>query len=174
MIDFSKLNSQFSDVVQQLIENCQKEGYHLVPYVGLRSLSDQAKLWRISRPTTVINQEIDNLRQQGCDYLASVLEAVGIQPAGTWKTNAIPGLSWHNWCEACDFYWLQENGTVNWSGTSVGYKILGQEAAKLHLTWGGNFKSKPDYGHVQLRSQEIPDLYTIQEVNDYFEKLNSQ
>ena len=166
-IDFTLLDPIYAPLVQELIQNCKSASYDLVPYYGYRSLEDQAKLWRRSRSTDAVNAEIESLRCQGCDYLASVINNVGPQASGPWATNAIPGLGWHNWGQAVDFYWLMENDTINWDGNSVGYKVLGQQANLLGLKWGGEF-SKPDEGHVQMNKQEIPTLYSLKYVNDYF------
>lgn len=167
-IDFTLLDQVYAPLVHQLIIDCAAAGYNLVPYYGYRSLQDQAKLWRRSRTSDAVNSEIASLRAQGCDYLASVVDNVGPQSSGPWATNAIPGLSWHNWGQAVDFYWQMENNRVNWDGDGVGYKILGQQANLLGLKWGGEF-STPDYDHVQMNKQEIPKIYSLKYVNDYFE-----
>ena len=166
-IDFTLLDPLYAPLVQHLVSNCKTAGYALVPYYGYRTLEQQAILWRRSRHVDEVNEKIESLKSQYCDYLASILEGVGPQPMGPWATDAIPGFSWHNWGQAVDFYWLMDNKNVCWDGKGVGYKVLGQQADLLDLRWGGNFSS-PDYGHVQLNHQEVPDLYDTKYVNDYF------
>ena len=169
-IDFTLLDQQFANNIQLLLDNCAKQGYTIVPYYGYRSLESQAKLWRQSRHIDEINTKLGQLKQVGCDYLVEIIESVGPQPMAKWATNAIPGLSWHNWGKAVDCYWLMENGCSNWTGSSPGYKVLGQQAKSLGLRWGGDF-STPDWGHVQAPQEEITKLLTLKEVNDHFESL---
>lgn len=166
-IDFSLLDPCFAHNIQSLINDCKNEGYNLIPQCGYRSLEEQARIWRRSRSTQKVNEEINALQSQGCDYLASVLEKVGTQKTAAWGTNAIPGLSWHNWGHAVDFLWKMDNGIINEDGESEGYKILGQKAISLGLRWGGWF-SKADWGHVQSDQKEIPQIYSLKEVNDHF------
>lgn len=149
-----------------LINSCGSKGCEIVPYFGLRTLEEQAKLWRQSRSTSVINLQIQKLRDLKCDFLADVIINVGPQKTAQWATNAIPGLSWHNWGMAVDFYVKDPHtGQADWNASSYG--ILGKEAKALGLRWGGDF-SKPDPGHVQINQKELTELYDLKYINDYF------
>jgi hypothetical protein len=149
-----------------IINMADKHGINVVPYFGLRSLEEQAKLWRQSRPTAVINAKIEELIDKGAPYLASIIRKVG-PSNGFHVTNAIPGFSWHNWGEGIDFY-VEENGSAVWDGKDHRYEILAVEAVELGLTSGYYFKTIFDPGHIQLRKQEVAAVYSVKEVNDKF------
>src|SRR6185369_14731386 len=98
--------------------------------------------------------KIASLRDQGAPFLAHCLESVGPQ-SGDPVTNAIPGLSWHQWGEAMDCVWIVD-GAAEWSTTRKvngvnGYRAYANEAVRLGLTAGGFFRSLKDWPHVQLR-----------------------
>ncbi len=141
----------------------------MIPVCGYRSLVEEAKLWRQSRSTAEILEKIAQLKSDNCDYLAGILESVG--PCnGPWATNTIPGLSWHNWRQAIDFAW-EDKGFIDWNGDSDAYKTLADEAIKLGLTPGYYFH-KRDAGHIQFNAKEVPEVYTLQDVNDHFKGLD--
>lgn len=165
-IDISTLDTPFSIKVSQLIERCNEQNVTMVPYYGIRTLEAQARLWRQSRHRDEINSKIEKLRSLKCDYLADVIESVGIVPMGRWATNAIPGLSWHNWGQAVDCYTIID-GKASWKSSDYGF--YGRIATQLQLKWGGDF-SMPDPGHVQLNEKEILDIYSIKYVNDYWKE----
>lgn len=166
--DITQLNSALTIKLTNLIQNCSNHGYTFVPYFGLRTLQQQAIMWRQSRTNAVIQQQLLDWRSLGACYLADILDGVG-QQNGPMVTNALPGFSWHNWGEAVDCY-LEIDGKPCWDGDNPGYKVYAEEAVKLGLTAGYYFKSFKDPGHIQLRSQEIPKIYSLQEVNDNFKK----
>lgn len=73
--------------------------------------------------------------------------ASGRTKPGKIVTNAKAGESYHNYGFALDFCILT-NGKADWKCIEK-YKLVGQEAVKLKFTWGGNFKSFKDYGHIE-------------------------
>lgn len=155
-IDFTLLDPTFRPIAEKLITNCQNKGLQLVPYFGLRTLQEQAILWRQSRTSAIVAAQIQSYRDHACDFLADIMEDVGPHN-GPHVTNALPGYSWHNWGQAMDCV-----------VTLGSYSDYANQACLLGLTAGYNFKSFPDLGHVQLNAREIPSLYTIKYVNDYF------
>ena len=154
MIDFSLLDPQFSSLAQQLIANCAKRGVRMVPYFGLRTPLEQAKIWRQSRAGSEISNAITGFRNEGCDFLADCLEKAG--PCnGPWATNALPGFSTHNYGWAMDCYWVDSETTqVHWSGE--GYNVY-QEEAKLLGLYQAFLDPTKDIGHVQL----VPPTYNF-------------
>lgn len=158
-VDFTLLDPKFATICTTLIQNCANKGIKIVPVSGLRTLQEQAILWRQSRSTETINVQIAIYRNNDCDYMADLLEGVGPHE-GAHVTNALPGYSWHNWGQALDC-------VVNIGS----YSDYANQACLLGLTAGYNFKSFPDIGHVQLSTYEIPSLYTMKEVNDHFQNL---
>ncbi len=167
-INWDKINPVFANTMRQVLGVCfVKHNINMIPTFGIRTLSDQAKLWRQSRSSLEINQEIQKLKASNCDYLANILISVGPQN-GPHVTNSLPGLSWHNWGEAIDCLAFVNNTPIM-SGDAPEYATYAQVAVDYGLTAGDLFKSFKDAGHVQLRKQEILDLYTIKEVNDHFQ-----
>lgn len=165
--EFNHLNAHLLTKLENLLTNLQNMGYKFVPYFGLRSLEDQAKLWRQSRTTAQINKQINEWRSNGAFFLADILENVGPQN-GKHATNALPGYSWHNWGKAVDCYY-ELDGKPCWDGEHPAYKIYADQALLLGLTAGYYFKSFKDPGHIQLNSFEVPQVYSLQEINSYFE-----
>lgn len=93
---------------------------------------------------------------------------------GPHVTNAIPGLSWHQWGEAVDSVWVVNDESI-WSIEVMvdglnGYMVYADEAKKLGLEAGFFWTSFQDSPHVQLREAANPlgDL-TIVQVNQEME-----
>ncbi len=161
-IDWTMLDSGFIVKCQNLFNICEANKLTMVPYYGIRSLEDQAKLWRRSRTTVEVDAEISKLRSENCNYLADIIEKVGVQSNGKWATNSIPGLSWHNWGQALDCY-RSIDGKAVWDKDD--YTDFGKYAVEVGLKWGNTFK---DYNHIQLNQKEVPAIYSLKFVNDYF------
>jgi hypothetical protein len=157
----------FRQKVVELIENCKNRGIIMRPYFTLRDPFTQAKLWRQSRTSQKIKEKIDELKNQNAPFLAHCLESVGKQH-GPHVTNAIPGLSWHQWGEAVDCEWVV-NGETVWSTEETvdglnGYMVYAAEAKKLELEAGFFWTTFQDSGHVQFRKAANPlgDLTIVQ------------
>ena len=90
-------------------------------------------------------------------------------------TNAIPGLSWHQWGEAVDCFWLLDN-KAEWSTRKQvngvnGYANYAATASAMGLNAGGFWSSLKDWPHVQLRKESHPGkIYSLQEINNEMEK----
>jgi peptidoglycan LD-endopeptidase CwlK len=152
-----------------LIENCRERGIEMRPYETVRTPREQGKIWRQSRTREQVRAKIAELREAGADYLAFCIEDVGPQ-SGRHVTDAPPGLSWHQWGEAFDSFWVVD-GAAEWSTTREinglnGYRVYAEEAENLGLTAGGHWTSFKDWPHVQLRSASSPKrVFTIQEID---------
>ena len=172
--DPADLNPDFATALDELVQKCLDRGAKVVPYTGLRTPWEQAKLWRQSRSTAMVKAKIADLRQAGADFLAQILEDVGAQPTGKKVTNAIPGYSWHQWGEAADSYW-EVDGKANWSTTEIhngvnGYKVYAEEATAMGMTAGG-YWSIGDWPHVHYPKLDSPsDKYSLLEINAEMEK----
>lgn len=168
--DMSLLIEEFHGAVDLVLHRCKKQSSIIMtPFFTLRTPEEQAKIWRSTRATSAIEATIQHLRKKGADYLADVLESVGPQPGtvgGPHKTNALPGMSWHQYGEAVDCYW-NVNGKAIWSsklnvGEINGYRIYLQEAEAAGLKAGGRWG---DWPHIQYRQEEVPEVYTLDKVN---------
>lgn len=157
--DLNELEAGYKDQVEQLLANCRTRGYEMRPYFTLRTPEEQARLWRQSRTGQEIETKIRELEDAGARYLAGVIRSVGSQN-GPKVTNALPGLSWHQWGEAVDCFWSVD-GAAEWSARRKvdglnGYAVYADEAEVLDLTAGGHWRSFKDWPHVQLRSDGSP------------------
>jgi peptidoglycan LD-endopeptidase CwlK len=157
--DLTLLVPDLREKLPRLMDACASRGVTIRPYIGLRTPIEQAKLWRQSRASEAIAQKIVELRQAGANFIADCVEHAGPQN-GPHVTNALPGLSWHQWGEAVDSFWLV-NGNSEWStdklvGGLNGYHVMADEAEKIGLSAGGHWVSFKDWPHVQLRKEASP------------------
>lgn len=160
---------EFREKLTEVFAACQQRGIVMRPYMSRRTPLEQAKLWRQSRSLEEINAKIGKLRASGADFLAGCIERSGPQN-GPPVTNAIPGLSWHQWDEAVDCFWLVNND-AEWSSSKLvnglnGYHVYAGEAHRLGLTAGGTWISLQDWPHVQFRKAGSPlDIMDLKDVN---------
>lgn len=175
--DLNYLEKTFKKRVETLLDECEKEGFSMVPYRTWRSPETQAKLWRQSRPTWKINQRIEKLESLGFFRPAQALRFVG-PSSGPHVTNAIPGMSWHQFGEAVDCYW-NIDGNAIWSverkeNGKNGYDVYAQIAKDLGLNSGHLWKNFQDSPHVQLSTLSNP-LKRYQELGILkYEYLNNK
>lgn len=164
--DLSLLEPEFSHLAQVVLIRCLRRGHLLVPYYGIRTPEEQAKLWRQSRSTAAIEQKTWQMRVSGMAWLAGILESVGPQH-GPHVTNAVPGLSWHQWGEGLDCYADADGvpgGPADWDAENPAYLALGEEAQVLGLTSGFFWRFK-DPGHLQLRAGEVLEYHSSAEID---------
>lgn len=158
--DPALLESGFSRKLFRLMEACEKRGLEFKFYHYLRHPATQARYWRRSRTTWEIEKEIKRLKRRGAGWLAQLINDVGPQ-YGKWATNALPGLSWHQWGLAADCV-LIRRGKAEWDGGHPGYVVLHEEAKALGLSTGLHYN---DAGHVQAEDGKILDHYTWPQID---------
>lgn len=157
--NIDELTPEFRSIIIKLLDDLKNMGVEMRPYFTVRDPFRQACLWRQSRSILEIEQKISALRSMNAPFLAHCIESVGPQH-GDPVTNAIPGMSWHQWGEAVDCFWVVD-GAAEWSvkkninGVN-GYNVFAKNASELKLTPGGFWKSLKDWPHVQLRSDASP------------------
>lgn len=155
--DINDLVPEMRSLANRVVDLCAEGGVKLLIYTTLRTLEEQAKLYRRSRTTSQIQWKINQLNNKGFDFLADILDGVGPQPDGSHVTNAGPGESWHNYGRAFDAVPLV-NGQAAWN---VGrfkdlWQIYGNSVESIGLEWGGNWTSFKDYPHCQLATGANP------------------
>jgi len=156
-------------MARTLIENCRARGIEMRIYETLRTPLEQGKIWRQSRTREQVQAKILELRNAGADFLAFCIENVGPQ-SGRHVTDAPPGLSWHQWGEAFDSFWVV-NGAAEWSTSRKinglnGYHVYAEEAERLGLTAGGLWPRFKDWPHAQLKSERGPQkLFSIAQID---------
>lgn len=170
----NQLDADLQTKALEILNICQERGINMRPTFGLRTVYQQGKLWRQSRTKQEVADKIASLKKEGCDFLASAIEKPG-PSTGPHVTNAIPGLSWHQWGLALDCMWLYDSKFVPMAddkrivnGISVqGYHIYSDIIVSCGLTSGGKWQTIKDYPHVQLCSDDSPlAKYSLKEVND--------
>lgn len=149
-ISLNDLDPKFRAKVTILLSKCKAQGFELMPFSGLRTPLEQAKLWRRGRNKSQIQAAIKSLRKNNADYLSGLLEKVGPQDdTGGIVTKSLPGLSWHNFGVAIDCYVLV-NGKAIWDEKHPGYKCYAENAKILDLNAGYYWKDFKDTVHVQM------------------------
>lgn len=159
------LTPEFFHALVQMIGKCQEHGVNVVPYEGIRTPHEQAKLWRRGRSLAFIEQKIKWLADNGMEYLSAILEDVGPQE-GRLVTHALPGFSWHQWGEACDLYVADDEGNPIWDGGNDGYFILAECAEEEGLTSGHRWAMR-DSVHVQFRAESVRAVYKPEEIDQH-------
>ena len=162
-----RLVPEFMERLERALAACEADGVTMRVYCTDRSPSEQARLWRQSRARAEIDAALRHLRDGGAPWLAEILASVGPQH-GKPVTNALPGLSWHQWGLAADCFW-EVDGRAVWSvgGHNNGYKVLAMRAKIEGLTPGGYWVQK-DWPHVQGPPDNSgPDrTRTLAQIND--------
>jgi hypothetical protein len=147
----NQLDPVFRERLTHLLDACEKEGYLFKPYVGMRDVFQQNRLWRRSRNPRQVQEMILALRNQNLGFLAYALEVVGPQRNGPWATNAIGGESWHQFGLAADVVRILPSGKADWSDEP--YRYLNKKAESFGLSTGLSFK---DGGHIQMPKESSP------------------
>lgn len=167
--DLTLLKPDFRGQVERLLLNCHRRGFELRPFFTERTPQEQGALWRQSRQGSQVKKRIDDLRRQNCHFLADCIEMHGPQ-FGRWATNAIPGLSWHNYGLAIDCFVVGKGGGAIWNPAHEGYRVYAEEAKELGLTSGFYWRHR-DAVHVQQPPASSPTKqYTLQDIDAMMRK----
>jgi peptidoglycan L-alanyl-D-glutamate endopeptidase CwlK len=152
---------QLSDLVPKAEENanriialCKERGVDLLVYCTLRTLEEQAQLFRRGRTKAQIDAKLTSLRRQGYTELADIIVQVGPQPGGPIVTYAAPGESWHNFGEAFDAVPLVTGKAVWTNGPQ--YRIYGEAVRSVGMNWAGDWQGFSELPHAQLRTGSNP------------------
>ncbi|HEX8692178.1 MAG TPA: M15 family metallopeptidase [Longimicrobium sp.] len=164
----------FRPAAEELLARLRSRGIEMRPNETLRDPFKQARFWRQSRSIETIRERARELRSAGAGFLAFCLESVGPQH-GRHVTNALPGLSWHQWGEALDCFWVVD-GRAEWSEDRFvdgvnGFREYASAARAMGLTAGGFFTSLKDFPHVQLRPAANPrSMFSLREISNEMER----
>lgn len=162
----ASLTPECRALTQKVIADCAAAGLEFRPYFGARDPVTQAKLWRQSRSSATISAQMATLRGDGAPFLAQCILAAGPQN-GPPVTGAIPGLSWHQYGQACDLV-LVRNGVFDWDDAAA-YAKFGGIVAAAKGKWGGDFG---DNDHLQLFADEpLTHFKTMQAIDAEMKRL---
>lgn len=150
-----RLVPSFAAQVEQLLKNCRARGVEMVPYETLVGPAREAKMWQHSRTWAQAERAAQQMSDLGAPRLARMFRKEWARAAG-WRSNALPGRSWHSRGLAVDCFWSVA-GRVSWDNRSAGngYVIYAEEARKLGLTAGHYWQTR-DSVHVQQPSAGGP------------------
>lgn len=154
--DIEALTLPMATKAHATVDLCRQRGVDLLIYCTLRSLHEQAVLYRQSRTFAQIERKAVELSTLGFGFLAEILMKVGPQ-YGPHVTNAGPGESWHNYREAFDAVPLV-GGKPVWSYRQHRklWDTYGECAEQVGLSWAGRWTRFREYPHCQLRSAGNP------------------
>lgn len=151
--DLSLLVPEMREKVEALILACAVRNLRMQPFYTLRGPEIQGKLWCQSRTVEEVQARRSTLELARAPIIASYLD-VDFANTGRWATNALPGMSWHQWGEAVDCVIVVGGAAVWVSGMYA--SVYGAEAKKLGLTPGALWTTARDPVHVQLRRASNP------------------
>lgn len=145
------LTNEFREKLEEVVRDCEKEGFTLHPYCGLRNCREQAIIFRKTRTKAEIATKVQSLIDRGAIELANIIIDVGPQKGtlGAHITKAGPGESWHQYAVAADCVPLL-GGKALWGAEEEEWKIFGNFAVKRGLTWAGNWTTFREFPHIQL------------------------
>jgi len=175
---FEYLVPPFKSKVLELLDTCDRLGYTMYPFCGYRSPQIQALYWGKGRSEKDIYDKVEFLKANHAPYLAEILAAGIPEESSKIITSALPGLSWHQWGEALDCFWLVGE-TPEWNISKTingisGYEIYAHEALKLGLTVGYNWVEFKDAVHVQFTNMASPlEMYSWNEIDTKMQELSN-
>jgi peptidoglycan L-alanyl-D-glutamate endopeptidase CwlK len=142
-------------------------GLDVVMYCTLRTIDEQARLFRQGRSIEMIREKILELQDLGRDDLARVIEDVGPQYGKRIVTYAGPGQSLHNYGMAIDSVvliagkpaWNPNDGT-NDEAEMHAWRRYGEIAEDCGFEWAGRWKRFRELPHIQKRGADWRSLIT--------------
>lgn len=162
-----KLVPEAAQKAERVRTYCAVRGVPILIYCTLRSLEEQAKLYRQSRSYATIVAKMNALTDAGFGFLAEIIEKVGPQ-SGPHVTNAAPGESWHNYAEAFDAVPLL-GGKALWQyeGNEKAWNTYGEAVRKEGMQWAGDWKTFRELPHAQLSQAGNPlELHSPKEIQE--------
>jgi hypothetical protein len=149
------LDPEFGGRVNLLIHACRRKKLNLVPFSSRRGPMVQGRMWCQSRTLVEVQSQRKLLEGAGARTLASYLQDQWAS-TGRWSTDRLPGQSWHQWGEACDFF-IEVGGKAVWTDGRFA-EVLGKAARDLGLESGALWARGKDPCHVQFRKESTPNL----------------
>lgn len=155
--DLNDLQPAFRAKAYQFQMRCEEAGFPVLIYCTLRTLHEQAILYRQSRPLGRIRIKADELRDTyNRPDLAEILMSVGPQN-GPHVTNAAPGQSLHQYGLAFDGVPMSGGKPVwqhNKPETASCWLRYGELGEAVGMEWSGRWKSFPEFPHFQEPSAD--------------------
>ena len=146
------LHAPVKEKALMLFERCRQEGLDILLYCTLRSLEEQARLFRLGRRLSQIRAKAQELREQWKrPDLAEILLSVGPQH-GRRVTYSGPGQSLHNYGLAFDAVPLRDGKPVwqtNCQKDLELWDLYGRLGMETGLEWAGTWTRFREFPHMQ-------------------------
>lgn len=150
---------EMQDSARRVVNRCADTDVDLLIYCTLRTLEEQAILFRKTRTRWAIEKKIEALRTNGFSYLGDIIEGIGPQhgPLGHHVTHAGPGESWHNYARAFDAVPIV-SGKAAWDILAFAseWEVYGESSEAVGLTWAGRWVRFKEYPHSQIMAGSNP------------------
>jgi peptidoglycan L-alanyl-D-glutamate endopeptidase CwlK len=142
------LRDEMRVLAEAFVKKCAEAGIEVLIYGTLRTVEEQAKLWRMGRSRSLIESVIGRLAKSGKGWVAALLRGVGPQPGNRVVTNALPGESAHNYGYGFDAVPLI-HGKPAWNDESL-LNRMGEIGKSVGLNWAGDWKRFRERVHFEL------------------------
>lgn len=170
--ELKDLTDEMRAKAEMILQACDEAGgFDLLIYCTLRTLEEQARLFRQSRSRKEIDDKIRKYHNRGYVFLADIIEKVG--PCyGEHVTNAAPGESWHNYGQAFDAVPLIGGKPAwNYFKAKSYWDAYGEAVRQAKLFWAGDWVNFREYPHAQLKKSGNPlTSFNPDEAHSIFEK----
>lgn len=156
------LEKNFREKLETAFAYSEKAGFKIDVFSGLRSLKEQAQLWKQSRTEAQILKLHGIYLERGMKFCAEVLMSTPYV-RGRWATNKAPGYSWHQYGEAVDFVLIYRQNAL-WNKNNPAYREVADLIKNEGLTTG-YYWEKQDVYHIQLRSAPVQNEYSYEAID---------
>jgi len=154
------LTPAMREKAQAFFDAAKRNGLDLLVTCTFRSLEEQARLYGQGRNLADVAFEIARCPLFGFGKIEQMDFAPRIKARRL--TNALPGLSWHNYGEAMDCVPMKSSKPV-WDCRDELWQVYGDCAHEVGLFWAGDWKRFRflEFPHMQLRAKSNPlKVYT--------------
>lgn len=139
MVDLQLLEPEFQEKLKGFLTSFAKKSDYTISIIkGFVHPLEQARLWRQSRPDSIVDNVISTLQNQGGEFLAEILSK-GSTVSGVHVTNDLPGISWFNWGRAIEIKILNQKGLPEPLNSKI-YKEIYKQLTMNGLISGSSFK----------------------------------
>lgn len=159
----SELHPKFRPRVEQWLAAVEARGIDLLVVETRRTMAVAEAYFAQGRQSPI---EINELRRK------AGLRTIGLQECVRVITKAPPGMSWHIYGLAVDFVPMVGR-VLDWNydpdDAADYYDEIAEEAKRLGMTWGGDWRSFKDYPHVEWH----PGWDRVADAYDWMTKNNN-
>jgi peptidoglycan L-alanyl-D-glutamate endopeptidase CwlK len=143
--DVANLTEKVRGMILQLIQRAERVGITVKIGEGRRSKATQAVYYLRGRVNISDPRIVDAMQILGAAHAwPFTKKEVGTVVTQTLNSNHLDG-------NAVDILVFNNDGTIDWSGTSGKWKTVLEIARAIGFTCGADWKDFPDYPHLEYR-----------------------